>query len=443
MAGTLRAQYDIVIVGAGKAGVQTASSLRDEGFAGEILLVGDEASAPYDRPPLSKSFLTGQGSLDDITLHGEGFYESRRIALRTGTGAVGLDRGAGNLVLGNGEAIGYGRLVLATGARARLLPLFGREFGRVVSLRTAADAIVLRKTLPASGRVVVIGGGFIGLEVAAVAARTYGSEVVVVEALPRLMSRSALPASASGALRNLEFLGVRVLTGTAIAAVHSSDHRDADGVTTADGDFIPADLIVSGVGAIPNTELAEDAGLPVANGVLVDETLRTADPRVWAIGDCAAFPGAGFPSAGFPSDGGGGRVRPESLQNATDQGRHVARALATGAAEPYRALPWFWSDQGDLRFQSVGLTAGHDRTAVLGDPASGSFSVLAFREGRLLGGDSVNAASDHRALRRLLAAERGRWEAAVTPEACAAPGFALGDLARGLAEPRAAVPRSV
>jgi 3-phenylpropionate/trans-cinnamate dioxygenase ferredoxin reductase subunit len=433
MAGKLEGRYDVVIVGAGKAGVQTASSLREEGFTGEILLVGDEASAPYDRPPLSKSFLSGQESLDDITLHGEGYYESRRITLRTGTGVVGLDREAGNLLLGDGQVIGYGRLVLATGARGRPLPFPGRGLGRVVGLRTAADATVLRKALAACGRVVVIGGGFIGLEVAAVAARTYGCEVVVVEALSRLMSRSALPASASGALRNLESLGARVLTVTAIAAVHSSDGRDADGVTTADGDFIPADLIVSGVGVFPNTELAEDSGLAVANGVLVDETLRTADPRVWAIGDCAAFPSAG----------GAGRVRLESLQNAADQGRHVARALATGADEPYRALPWFWSDQGDLRFQSVGLTAGHDRTVMLGDPGSGSFSVLAFREGRLLGGDSINAASDHRALRRLLAAERGRWEAAVTPEACAALGFTLRDVARGLAEPRAAAPRSV
>jgi 3-phenylpropionate/trans-cinnamate dioxygenase ferredoxin reductase subunit len=302
-----------------------------------------------------------------------------------------------------------------------------------VGLRTAADAAVLREALAVAGRVVVIGGGFIGLEAAAVAARVYGCEVVVVEALPRLMSRSALVPSAAAAQANLESLGVRVLTGTAVAAVHSSDGRDADGVATADGGFIPADLVVYGIGVLPNTELAQDAGLPVANGILVDETLRTPDQRVWAIGDCTAFPSTAFPGAQ-----GAGTVRLESVQNATDQGRHAARALATGADEPYRALPWFWSDQGELRFQSVGLTAGHDRTVVLGDPGSGTFSVLAFRAGRLLGGDSVNAAGGHRALRRLLGGDRGRWEAAVTPEACAVPGFSLRDVARGLTSPASA-----
>jgi 3-phenylpropionate/trans-cinnamate dioxygenase ferredoxin reductase subunit len=424
MAGTRRAHYDVVIVGAGKAGVQTASSLRDEGFTREILLVGDEAGAPYDRPPLSKSFLSGQESLDDITLHGPGFYESRRIALRTGTAAVGLDRPEGNLLLGDGQVIGYGRLVLATGARGRPLPVPGSGLGRVVALRTAAHATALREALAVSGRVVVIGGGFIGLEVAAVAARVYGCQVVVVETLARLMTRSALPPSAAAARRNLESLGARVLTGTAVAAVHSGDGRHADGVETADGDFIPADLVVHGTGVLPNAELAESAGLAVADGILVDETLRTADPRVWAIGDCAAFPGAD----------GAGTVRLESLQNATDQGRHVARAIVNGTPEPYRALPWFWSDQGELRFQSVGRTSGYDRAVVLGDPGSGSFSALAFRDGQLLGGDSVNAAGDHRALRRLLGRERGRWEAVVTPEACAAPGFMLRDVARGRLE---------
>jgi 3-phenylpropionate/trans-cinnamate dioxygenase ferredoxin reductase subunit len=422
------ARYDVVIVGAGKAGVQTASSLREEGFDGGILVVGDEACPPYDRPPLSKNFLSGEGSLDDVTLHGAGFYEAHRIELRTGTRTVGLDREAGVVRLGDGQAVGYGKLVLATGARSRPLPFPGGGLGGVVGLRTAADAEALREMLATSRRIVVIGGGFIGLEVASVAVRDYGCDVVVVEALPQLMSRAALPPSAAWARRNLESLGARVLTGTAVAGVHSADGRSADGVATVDGGFIPADLVVVGIGVLPNTELAEGAGLAVANGILVDEKLRTADPRVWAIGDCAAFPSAH----------GEGIVRLESVQNATDQSRHVARAIATGAAESYRALPWFWSDQGELRFQSAGLAAGHDRTVVLGDPGSDSFSVLAFREGRLLGGDSVNAAGDHRALRRLLATERIQWAATVTPEACAAPGFSLRDVARGLGPVRAA-----
>jgi 3-phenylpropionate/trans-cinnamate dioxygenase ferredoxin reductase subunit len=427
MASEADVRYDVVIVGAGKAGVQTASSLRDEGFDGGILVVGDEADTPYDRPPLTKAFLSGAESLDDITLHGTGFYAAHRIDLRTGTRAVGLDRAAGTLLLDGGQAVGYGRLVVATGARGRPLPVPGGGLAGVAGLRTATDAAAVRAALATAREVVVIGGGFVGLEVA-VAARRYGCEVTVVEALPRLMSRAALPPSAARARRNLESLGVRVLTGTAIAAVHSTDGFRADGVYPADGAFIPADLVVYGIGVLPNTELAEGAGLATADGVLVDETLRTADPQIWAIGDCAAYPSAH----------GTGTVRLESLQNATDQGRHVARAIATGTAEPYQALPWFWSHQGEMRFQSAGLTAGHDRTVVLGDPDSDSFSVLAFRAGRLLGGDSVNAPGDHRALRHLLGPERAQWADAVTPEACAASGLALRDVFRGLAPARAA-----
>jgi 3-phenylpropionate/trans-cinnamate dioxygenase ferredoxin reductase subunit len=421
------ARYDVVIVGAGKAGVQTASSLRDEGFDGGILVVGDEPGPPYDRPPLSKNFLSGDGSLDDVTLHGVGFYEARRIGLRSGTRAVGLDREAGAVRLGDGQAVGYGKLVLATGARSRPLPFPGGGLSGVAGLRTAADAEALREMLSTSRRVVVIGGGFIGLEVASVAVGSYGCDVVVVEALPQLMSRAALPLSATRARHHLESLGARVLTGTAVAGVHSTDGRGADGVATVDGGLIPADLVVVGIGVLPNTELAAGAGLAVANGILVDEQLRTADPRVWAAGDCAAFPSAH----------GEGIVRLESVQNATDQSRHVARAIATDTVEPYRALPWFWSHQGELRFQSVGLTAGYDRTVILGDPRSASFSVLAFREGQLLGGDSVNAAGDHRALRRLLGTARSQWDDIVSPEDCEAPGFALRDVTRGLGPVRA------
>ena len=401
---------DVLIIGAGKAGVQTASSLREQSFDGTITVVGDEPLLPYDRPPLSKSYLMGEETEDSIVLHGSAYYDDQRIDLLRGSPAVGIDRAASRVDLADGSWLSYTQLVIATGARPRPAP-FDAGMERVAVLRTLVDAAALRKRLVEARAVVVIGGGFIGLEVAAVAATRFDCQVTLVEALPRLMSRSGLPESTAYVLRHLIGLGVHVVLATGVQRVADGEV----GAMLADGRRLPADLIVWGTGMIPNDELAEGANLAVRQGVLVDATLRTSDPAVWGVGDCAVV------ETGVAGE----YRRRESLQNATDQARHVARSIVTGTSRPYETTPWFWSDQADLRFQSTGNLESVDRTVIVGDPASGSFTTLAFASGRLLGGDSINAGSDHRALRRLLGDSDASRLERLTPEVASSEGFSL------------------
>lgn len=410
----------IVIAGGGQAGFQTAMSLRQNGFDGRILLVGDEPGLPYQRPPLSKAYLTGDMSRDGLDLRPATFFTKEQIELIADC-VDSVDRQARRVTLRTGGTLAYDHLVLATGARNRLLNIEGADSAGVHLLRTAADAERLRAALAGAQRAVVIGAGFIGLEIAA-GLRKRGIDVTVLEALDRVMARAVTPELSAYFARYHAENGTRLLFKTgAVRLTQSGGH--VDGVETSDGAVLPADLVVIGVGVAPNVELAASAGLPVDNGIVVDKHLLTADPHISAIGDCAAF----------PSIDTGRRVRLESVQNAVDQARCVAARL-TGRPHAYGAVPWFWSDQGTLKLQMVGLTQGWTDTVVIGDPAAASFSVLCFAGSRLIGIESVNRPADHMAGRRLLAGATS-----LTPEMARAPGFDLKAFAKQALEQASAV----
>ena len=396
-----------VIVGAGQGGFQTAASLREHGYAEPIVIVGDEGVPPYQRPPLSKAYLLGEMSADRLTFRPQAFYDTRNIALMLADPAVAIDRAAQRVTLTSGASLAYDHLVLALGARNRLLPIDGAGLDGVMYLRTMVESDAMRARLEAAKDIAVIGAGFIGLEIAAVASKL-GKNVKVVEALPRVMSRAVTPLLSSFFAQAFAEWGVELLLDARLARIDGAAGR-VTGITLGDGRSLPADLVLVGIGIVPNVEIAQAAGLPVANGIVVDAELATADPRVSAIGDCAAF----------PDSTGGALIRLESVQNAVDQARCVARRIA-GKPEPYAAVPWFWSDQRDLKLQMVGLTGGCDRTVVRGAPESRAFSVFCFRGDRLLGIESVNRAADHMFGRRLLAAGQS-----ISPDEAADPSFDL------------------
>jgi 3-phenylpropionate/trans-cinnamate dioxygenase ferredoxin reductase subunit len=395
----------VVIVGAGQAGFQTAASLRKDGYDGRVTLLGDEPGLPYQRPPLSKEYMTGDASEEKVRLRPEAFYEKQRIELRQGERLERIDRIGRRLELATGVRLEYEHLVLALGARPRPLPVPGGDLEGVRLLRTLTDAASLRADLDDAERVVVIGGGFIGLEFAA-AARTRGARVTVVELLDRAMARVVSPEISRYFTRRHADAGADVLLETGVEALEGLGRKVA-AVRTTDGRRLPADLVVVGVGIVPNTELAEAAGLRVDNGIVVDEYLSTSDPRISAIGDCAAY----------PSRHAGHMVRLESVQNAVDHGRCVAARIASEPA-PYTSVPWFWSDQHGCKLQIAGLTAGREQAVLRGNVEAGAFSVFCFADDRLVGVESVNRPVDHMAARRLLAGDP-----AVTPEQAADPAF--------------------
>ena len=398
------AEPRVVIVGTGQGGLQAAASLREAGFAGPVTLIGDEPDLPYQRPPLSKAYLLGKMAEEGLRLRSEAFYAKNGIDLLAGERVAAIDRATRRVRLNSGPEIGFDHLVLATGARNRPLPVPGADLDGVLYLRTLAEARDLKARIAAVRQVVVVGAGFIGLEFAAVA-RQLGKEVHVVEATQRPMGR-AVSAQMSWFFTERHMgWGARLLLGAGVARLLGEGGRVV-AVEATDGQRLPADLVVVGIGVLPNADLAAGAGLPVQDGIVVDRQLRTADPAISAIGDCARY----------PSRFADGPVRLESVQNAADQGRCVAARIA-GRPAAYDAVPWFWSDQGDLKLQIVGLTAGHDATALRGDPASGRFSVFCFRGERLVGIELVNRPADHMAGRRLLAGEPGLTPAQAADEA--------------------------
>ncbi len=408
MANGLPRSGRVVIVGAGHGGFQLAASLRQNGFDGEVVLVSDEPGLPYQRPPLSKDYLSGKIGLDLLLMRPEGFYEEHRIERIAGKRAVAIDRAGRRLELADGWELPYDHLVLATGARNRVPALPGIDLDGVCFLRNLAETDELRERLAAAQSIVVIGAGFIGLEFAAVA-RALGKPVHIVELAERVMGRVVCVETSAYFAAVHRATGVEFTFGS-VADRIVAEGRKVAGVALPDRKVLPADLVVVSIGVVPNAELAEAAGLAVGNGVVVDQNLATADPAISAIGDCASFPSVH--SRANP-------VRLEAVQNATDHARCVADRL-TGKPHPYTALPWFWSEQGEQRLQIAGLTAGHDRVAVRGTIDSGEFSVFCYAGGELIGIESINRPADHAFARRLLAAGRQ-----VGPAEAADPGFDL------------------
>jgi len=399
----------ILIVGAGQAGLQAADALRAGGHDGAVQLIGSESHAPYHRPPLSKSYLLGETARTQLTIRSAEALEKKDIDFLPGVQVVGLDRAAQRVELADGRRLPYRALCLATGARVRTLALPGSELAGRHVLRTVDDAQALATALAAAQHVVVIGGGFIGLEVAAVA-RRLGKSVVVLEAADRLMARAVAPQiSAFHAQLHTE-RGVQVVCAAQVVRISGGGGR-VGGVAVADGREFAADLVIEAVGILPNDELARAAGLECERGIVVDDCSRTQDPAVVAAGDCTA--------RRLPD----GRLqRLESVQNAVEQGRAAAAALL-GQPKPFAAHPWFWSDQYDVKLQMAGLSAGHDRVVVRGEPVQRSFSAFYFRADRLIAVDSVNRPTEHLAARKLL-------DQGITPsdEQAADGAFALASL---------------
>jgi len=390
-----------VIVGAGQAGFEAAAALRAEGYQEPIALIGDEPHLPYQRPPLSKGFILDKQGLDEIELRPSQFFTDHRIDLVTGERVAAIDRAAKRVSLSSGASRPYDALVLACGARNRQLPVDGAALDNVLYLRTLDESRAVKERLRDASDIVVVGGGFIGLEIAA-SARSLGKSVTVLEAQARLMPRVVAPLVSAFYDTLHTARGATVVCSAAVARIGGERGR-AQSVRLANGASYPADLVVVGIGVVPNVELARDAGLAIGNGIVVDECLQTGDPAIFAIGDCADHPN---PYAGA-------RVRLESVQNAADQGRAAAAAIA-GRHAPYNAVPWFWTDQFDIRLQMAGLSQGYDEAVTRGNPQAQKFSVFYFRQSRLIAVDSINRPADHIVARRLLASR-----APVTPEQAA------------------------
>ena len=405
----------ILIIGAGHGGVQAAASLREEGFTGPITLLSDDPHAPYQRPPLSKAYMKGEATADSLILRGPAYYPEKQIDLLLGERVVSIDRAAKTVTLASGAVHAYDHLILATGADPRPAPFAGTELDGVLQLRDMNDAAKVKAKLEMARNVVVVGAGFIGLEFAATAAAK-GCDVQVVEVAPRVMGRAVSKAISDFYAEAHRGFGVHLHLGVGVAGLEGAGGKVV-GVRLADGRSLPAELVLVGIGILANEKLAAAAGLAVENGIVVDEAMTTSDPAISAIGDCAAHVNV------FA----GRRIRLESVQNASDQARIVAKKIA-GKAARYDALPWFWSDQGDLKLQIAGLVDGCDSFVTRGDLSARSFSVFGFSAGKLRVVESVNRAADHMIARRLIAAGTP-----LTPEEAADPAFDL--KARAMAKP--------
>ncbi|MDC3953980.1 NAD(P)/FAD-dependent oxidoreductase [Polyangium jinanense] len=387
----------IVIVGAGQAGGELAAGLRKQGHQGRIVLLGDEPHPPYQRPPLSKGFLQGKVALSDLYLKPLSTYERFDIELRLGTRVEAIDRSARELSLQDGSRLGYDKLVLATGGRARRLSLPGMETAELenlFSVRSISDIETMRAKFVAGNRLLIIGGGYIGLEVAAVAVQL-GLQVTVLEAAPRLLSRVTGPEVSTFIEELHHERGVEFRLSCEARGLELDEARQkVRGVHVARHgvpERLDADLVLVGIGLVPNTELASGAGLAVDDGIVVDEYACSADPAILAIGDCANQPSAYM----------GGRIRLESVPNAIEHAR-VAAATLMGKREPYAAIPWFWSDQYGLKLQMVGLSAGYEQCITRGSAGGKEFSAFYLKDKRVIAADVIGRPADFMAAKRLV-----------------------------------------
>jgi 3-phenylpropionate/trans-cinnamate dioxygenase ferredoxin reductase subunit len=375
--------YDVLIVGAGHGGAQAAIALRQRGFAGSIAMVGEEPEIPYERPPLSKDYLAGDKEFERILIRPATFWAERDVAMLTGQRVVTVDAAAHSVTTEAGDTIGYDSLIWAAGGHARRLSCQGHDLTGVHSVRSRADVDRMMGELATTTRVAVIGGGYIGLEAAAVLSKL-GKQVTVLEALPRVLARVAGEELSRFYEAEHRAHGVDVRLGTMVESIEGTDGR-ASGVRLAGGEVVPCEMVIVGIGIIPAVEPLLAAGAEGGNGVAVDTLCRTSLPDVFAIGDCA------FHANDFAD---GASIRLESVQNANDMATTVAKVL-TGEKTPYHAVPWFWSNQYDLKLQTVGLSTGFDQTIVRGDTAARSFSVVYLRDGVVIALDCVNAIKDY------------------------------------------------
>jgi 3-phenylpropionate/trans-cinnamate dioxygenase ferredoxin reductase subunit len=374
---------EVLIVGAGHAGAQVAIALRQRKFAGTIAMIGDEPDPPYERPPLSKDYLAGDKPPERLLIRPLSFWTEREIAMTLGRRVVSVDAVAHVATLDDGSTFAYRTLIWATGGTARRLRCDGHDLTGIHTVRTRSDVDQIRAELPKVNRVVVIGGGYIGLEAAAVLSKA-GKQVTVVEALDRVLARVAGEPLSRFYEKEHRAHGVTIRLGTAVAEIRGLDGAVA-GVRLAEGDVLACEMVIAGIGIEPAVGPLLDAGAEIGNGLIVDNLCRTSLADIYAIGDCAAHANR---------FAGHAMIRLESLQNANDQATTIAKLL-TGSPEPYEAVPWFWSNQYDLKLQTVGLSTGHDDIVVRGDMAGRSFSLIYLKEGRVIALDCVNAVRDY------------------------------------------------
>jgi 3-phenylpropionate/trans-cinnamate dioxygenase ferredoxin reductase component len=384
---------EVIIVGAGHGGAQAAVVLRQQGFEGSILMIGRESEPPYERPPLSKDYLAKDKPFERLYIRPPHFWVEKGIELRLSTEVISVDPAAHTVTLSDGSTIGYDHLIWAAGGDPRKLTCPGCDLSGIYAVRTREDVDAIMAELDAPGRiknVAVVGGGYIGLEAAAVL-RKLNKPVTLLEALPRVLARVAGEELSAFYEAEHKARGVDLRTGVGVVAIEGADGH-VTGVRLADGSQVDAEMVIVGIGIIPCVTPLIAAGAHGANGVDIDENCRTSLPDIYAIGDCAAH------ANGFAE---GATIRLESVQNANDQASIAARAIC-GDAQPYRATPWFWSNQYDLRLQTVGLSTNHDAAVMRGDPATRSFSIVYLKQGRVIALDCVNSVRDYAQGRKLV-----------------------------------------